>query len=137
STRRACIRPGAWLARHRPPPRHRPFHLRRLDCLAETRRDHPRARRPSERQQRLRWFVPHMQCQIERPPVNWEKRSAAEHLECFEGVLWAEMNRAPRRMPRSDLDQAHIEWTETLADVRKLRRRTRISREEHGVLWGR
>ena len=82
-----------------------------------------------ERHQRLDGLIPRVQREIERCPVDRQERAAAQHVERAQRVRGPEMNRAPRRMPRADLDHADLERTVAPSDLPQLVGEAGIGRE--------
>lgn len=63
-----------------------------------------------------------MHGKIERPPVDWEERTAPEPPPRGHGVVRTHVNVAPRGVIGSYLERYDVEWTESFGDVSKFRR---------------
>ena len=78
-------------------------------------------------------LIPRVQTEIERAPVHGEQRAAAEHAMRDERVVGAEMDLAPRRVVRADLEHHEIERAAALADGLELGREAGVAAEEHAM----
>ena len=109
--RARALRRSLTRARNVTPPRRRSFDALGLDDGAEPRRDDARAALAREREQRLRRIVPRVESEVERAPVDREQRPASEHREGFERVRGTEVDAAPARVERADLEHHEVERT--------------------------
>jgi hypothetical protein len=71
-----------------------------------------------------------VQAEVERAPVHRQERAAAEHRERRQRVGRPEVDAAPRRMPRADLEHRQIERPEPRADLAELVGEAGVAREE-------
>ena len=83
--------------------------MRRFENLTELGRNDALTSFGCETDERFGGFVPFVEREIESAPVDRKEGSSAEHLEHFERVVGAEMNRPPRWMKRADLEHHQIE----------------------------
>ena len=85
------------------------------------------------RDQLLGRLVPIVHAEVEGAPVNRQERLASEELERRQRVLRAEVDVAPVRMKRADLEHDEIEGAEAIADLLVDGREPRVAAEEHRV----
>src|SRR5262245_39954589 len=130
------IRVGKWLRRRAldgTPPGVHTIALAWFDRRAELRHDQRYSRRGAASEQRLRGLAPWMKREIERRPVDWEKRTAPKQPVRTQGVKGPHVDVTPRGVIRTDFERDRVEGTETSRDLRILPSESGVGTEEEGV----
>ncbi len=79
-------------------------------------------------------IVPRMQREIERRPVNRQQWTATQQRVSRQCILWPEVDVAPCRMERTDLQHHQVEGSEALLDLRVFIGESGVTTEEDPVL---